>query len=107
MIEDTSILPEQEEDDLEFLKWKEEFEKKTPEEQQKTLLEKAKEQVSDVDKQVLDDIVSLLNNNKDKHTDLLWLNDELEKKYPDINPLATLSYFLLLNTCGIVNLDDK
>lgn len=107
MIEDTSILPEQEEDDLEFLKWKEEFEKKTPEEQQKTLLEKAKEQVSDIDKQVIDDIIVLMRDNPDKHTDLMWVNEELEKKYPDINPLGTLSYLLLLNTCGIVRLDDK
>lgn len=104
-MEDTSILTEEE--DLEFLKWKEEFEKKSPEEQQKIILDKAKAQVSEVDRQVIDDIIALIRDNPDKHTDLMWVNEELEKKYPDINPLGTLSYLLLLQTCGIVNLDDK
>jgi len=104
-MEDTSTLTEEE--DLEFLKWKEEFEKKSPEEQQKIILDKAKAQVSEVDRQVIDDIIVLIRDNPDKHTDLMWVNEELEKKYPDINPLGTLSYLLLLQTCGIVNLDDK
>ena len=105
-MEDTSILTEEEED-LEFLRWKEEFEKKSPEEQQQIILDKAKAQVSEVDRQVIDDIIVLIRDNPDKHTDLMWVNEELEKKYPDINPLGTLSYLLLLQTCGIVNLDDK
>ena len=104
-MEDTSTLTEEE--DLEFLRWKEEFEKKSPEEQQQIILEKAKAQVSEVDRQVIDDIIVLIRDNPDKHTDLMWVNEELEKKYPDINPLGTLSYLLLLQTCGIVNLDDK
>lgn len=97
----------QEQEDLEFLKWKEEFMKLPDKEKSRILLDKAKEQMSDEDKSVLDDIVKLLEENQDKHTDLVWINDQLQSKYPELNPLAIMSFFFLLKTCGIVDLDNN
>ncbi len=107
MPEDASIAQDLSKEDLEFERWKEEFMKLPDKEKGKVLLGKAKEQMSDIDKQVIDDILLLLEENQNKHTDLLWINEQLEKKYPDINPLAIMSYFFVLKTCGIIDLDDK
>ena len=107
MSEDASITQDLSKEDLEFERWKEEFMKLPDKEKGRVLLDKAKEQMSDIDKQVIDDILLLLEENQDKHTDLLWINEQLEKKYPDINPLAIMSYFFVLKTCGIIDLDNK
>lgn len=96
-----------EDNDKGFLEWRENFMSLPDEEKKKVLLDKAKEQMSETDCQVIDDIISLLKDNQDKHTDLIWLNDKLSEKYPDINPLAMMSYFFVLKTCGIIDLDNE
>jgi len=81
--------------------------KKSDKEKSEIILNKVKDQISDIDKEVLDKIVKLIENNPDKHTDLIWLQENLEKEYPDINPLTIMNYFLILNMCGIITLDNK
>ena len=89
-----------------FEEWRDQLMKLDPRERSKVLLDKAKEQISEQDREVLDDIVKLIEDNPDKHTDLMWLNDELSPKYPDINPLALMTYFFILNACGVIMLDS-
>jgi len=93
-------------EDREFEEWKEKLMKLDPRERSRVLLDKAKEQISEQDREVLDDIIKLIEDNPDKHTDLMWLNDKLAPKYPDINPLALMTYFFILNACGVVVLDS-
>jgi len=97
---------ELEEDDG-FLEWQEIFMKLPDEEKKKVLLDKAKGQMSEIDCQVIDDIIKLIEENPEEHTDLLWINNKLEEKYPDINPLAMMTYFFVLKTCGIIDLDTE
>lgn len=95
------------ENDEEYQKWYEDFMKKSDKEKSDIILNKVKEQISDVDREVLDKIVKLIEDNPDKHTDLIWLQEKLEKEYPDINPIAIMNYFFILNLCGIITLDNK
>ena len=76
-------------------------------EKSEVLLSKAREQMSDEDRVVLDDIIKLLEENQDKHTDLVWINDKLQDKYPELNPLAIMSFFFLLKACGVADLDNS
>lgn len=83
------------------------FMKLSDKEKSEILLSKAREQMSDEDRVVLDDIIKLLEENQDKHTDLVWINDKLQDKYPELNPLAIMSFFFLLKACGVVDLDNS
>jgi len=93
-------------EDREFEEWKDHLMLLDPRERSMKLLEKAKEQVSEQDRKALDDIVKLIEDNPDKHTDLMWVNEQMSVKYPDINPLAVMTYFFILNACGIIMLDN-
>lgn len=101
---DPSINTEESE---EFKKWYDDFMLLSDDEKKKLLLEKAKEQLSDNDKEIIDKIVKLIESNSDKHTDIIWLQEELEKEYKDITPLAIMNYFLILSMCGILTLDNQ
>ena len=95
------------ENDKDFEQWYEKFNNLSNDEKSQLIFNKIKEQISDVDKEVLDKIILLLKENQDKHTDLIWLQETLEKDYPDINPITITNYFLILNLCGIITLDNK
>ena len=93
------------ENDPDYQKWCDNFQNMSSEEKSEYILNQIKEQISDVDKELLDKIVQLVKDNPDKHTDLLWLQETLEKDYPEITPLAITNYFLILKLCGIITLE--
>lgn len=94
--------------DEDFEKWFADFQSKSHDEQSSIVLDKIKEQVSEEDGKALDAMIELIRSNPDRNTDILFINDELVKTFPDMNPIAVLNYFFILATCGIIEMDkDK
>lgn len=90
-----------------FDEWYQDLKNQTPEKQSQILLDKMKEHLSKEDSECMDEIIKLLKNNPDKNTDILFLEDNLKEKFPDINPLAILNYYFLLTSAGFIELDHK
>lgn len=58
--------------------------------------------MSDEDVRCLDRITSLLRDNPDAFTDILWLERELRGEFPDINPGALFGYVVILQRIGFI-----
>ena len=89
---------------IDFDEWYENLGKMSEKERKKTVLDRLRSQLSLEDAMVVDAMVELLEKTKESsmNTDIEYITKELEKKFPDINELAVLQFYIILNSIGIV-----
>lgn len=99
---------EDQEEDKDYLKWKEEVLSKSPEEQKEMLYAQLKKVVSENDAKCLDRILEILKDpaNENANTDLVYIETELKKIEPAITPLVVAQYMMLLYGCGLVTFNN-
>lgn len=69
------------------------------------ILDRLRSQLSLEDAMVVDAMVDLLEKTKEsnENTDIEYITRELKKKFPEINELAVLQFYIILNSIGIVS----
>ena len=91
-----------------FEEWLKKLQNMDNEERQSFLWEFLSEKLSEDDVRCCRKIVELLSDtsNSGKNTDILFIEKELKKDFPEINPITVFSYVMLLQGLKMIKLED-
>ena len=91
-----------------FEEWLKKFQNMDEEERRSFLWDFLSEKLSEDDITCCRQIVELLSDesNSDKNTDILFIERELKKDFPEINPITVFSYVMLLQGLKMIKLED-
>ena len=91
-----------------FEEWLKKFQNMDEEERRSFLWDFLSEKLSEDDITCCRQIVELLSNesNSDKNTDILFIEKELKKDFPEINPITVFSYVMLLQGLKMIKLEE-
>ena len=94
--------------DEDFEEWLKKLQNMDTEERQSFLWEFLSEKLSEDDVRCCRKIVELLSDtsNSGKNTDILFIEKELKKDFPEINPITVFSYVMLLQGLKMIKLED-
>lgn len=73
----------------------------------KTLVSKLKEHLSGEDQNAIDEMVKILEKYKNENTDIEFITKKLQEKNKDVNEIAVLQFYILLNSMGLIMVDKK
>ena len=91
-----------------FEEWLKKLQNMDNEERQSFLWEFLSEKLSEDDVRCCRKIVELLSDtsNSGKNTDILFIEKELKKDFPEINPITVFSYVMILQGLKMIKLED-
>ena len=91
-----------------FEEWLKKLQNMDNEERQSFLWEFLSEKLSEDDVRCCRKIVELLSDtsNSGKNTDILFIEKELKKDFPEINPITVFSYVMLLQGLKMIKLEE-
>lgn len=91
-----------------FEEWLKKFQNMDEEERRSFLWDFLSEKLSEDDVRCCRKIVELLSDtsNSGKNTDILFIEKELKKDFPEINPITVFSYVMLLQGLKMIKLEE-
>lgn len=91
-----------------FEEWLKKLQNMDEEERRSFLWDFLSKKLSEDDVRCCRSIVDLLSDesNSDKNTDILFIERELKKDFPEINPITVFSYVMLLQGLKMIKLED-
>ena len=94
--------------DEDFEEWLKKLQNMDTEERQSFLWEFLSEKLSEDDVRCCRKIVEMLSDtsNSGKNTDILFIEKELKKDFPEINPITVFSYVMLLQGLKMIKLEE-